>query len=84
MTNKNKDFPKIWTKMVAKAWADENYKKKLMTNPKKILKEEGIETPANLTLRIVEDTPNTQTLIIPAATQTASAEKIEERKAAWY
>jgi hypothetical protein len=82
MTNKNKDFSKSWPKIVAKAWIDEAYKKKLLENPKKILKEEGIEIPTDLNIRVIEDTPNTQTLVIPPATQSASAEKIENRLAA--
>ena len=48
----------------------------------KVLKEEGIEIPTDLNIRVIEDTPNTQTLVIPPATQSASAEKIENRLAA--
>ncbi|MBT3582174.1 NHLP leader peptide family natural product precursor [bacterium] len=86
MTNKNKDFQKIWTNIVAKAWADENYKKKLIKNPKKVLKEEGIETPKNLNLRIIEDTSVTQTLVIPTAKYTleTNINKIEKRLAAGH
>ncbi|MBT3582176.1 NHLP leader peptide family natural product precursor [bacterium] len=85
MTNKNEKFNKIWTKIIAKAWADENYKKNLIANPKEVLKKEGIETPKNLNLRIVEDTPDTQTLIIPTAKKHNSEtniNKIENRIAA--
>ena len=85
MTNKNEKFNKIWTKIIAKAWADENYKKNLITNPKEVLKEEGIETSKNLNLRIIEDTTDTQTLIIPTAKKYNSEtniNKIENRIAA--
>jgi hypothetical protein len=85
MTDKNEKFNKIWTKIIAKAWADENYKKNLIANPKEVLKEEGIETSKNLNLRIVEDTTDTQTLVIPTAKKYNSEtniNKIEQRLAA--
>ena len=52
-------------KVVAKAWSDEGFKSKLLTNPGAALAEAGIDVPAGVTVNVVENTSNTMHLVLP-------------------
>jgi hypothetical protein len=54
-------------KIIAKAWKDPAFKKKLFADPKAALKEMGIDIPKNVTVKIVEDTPKSLTVVLPMA-----------------
>lgn len=74
---------KKWMRVVAKAWADEDFKCRLMEDTKAVLLEEGIPVPAGMTVRVTEDTSRVCTLVIPTPPdESASAEEVEQRLAA--
>ena len=52
-------------KIVAKAWADEAYKQRLINNPADVLKEEGLPVPDGITVKVVENTPTLFHVILP-------------------
>jgi len=56
---------KVWARIVANAWADEEYRRRLLADPAAIAKEEGLTLPEGLTLKVVEDAPGTRTLVLP-------------------
>ncbi len=58
-------FHKAWGKIVAKAWSDELFKKRLLADPKTILKEHGFEMPADVTVKVVEDSGKTVHVVLP-------------------
>ena len=72
----------IWIRVVAKAWADEDYKARLLSDPAAVLTEEGIALPEGKSVRIVEATANETVLILPEQTEGAQSEGLEERLAA--
>ena len=74
---------KIWAKVVAKAWADEAYKKSLSANPKEILKNEGIDIPDGMKVNFVENTQDTINFILPLPKNDVAVESEEDRKAAY-
>ncbi len=79
----NGDSGKKWMRVVAKAWADEEFKHRLKEDPAAVLAEEGIEMPGGVKLRVIEDTPGVRTLILPPAPDAAGGtEDLEERLAA--
>ncbi len=47
-------------KVIAKAWTDDGFKVRLLSDPATLLKEEGVEIPPGVEVRIVEDTVNVQ------------------------
>jgi hypothetical protein len=52
--------------IIQKAWEDEEFKKQLLENPKKALKEAfNIDVPDNIELEAVEETANKLHLVIP-------------------
>jgi hypothetical protein len=47
---------KKWSQLVAQAQADKKLKQRLMDNPASVLQEHGIEVPAGVEVRVVENT----------------------------
>lgn len=52
--------------IIAKAWADEAFKQKLLGNTMAVLKEEGIVMPQGVEIRAVENTGKVFHIVIPA------------------
>jgi hypothetical protein len=52
-------------KIIAKARIDEGFKKRLLSDPAARLREEGVDVPPGVEVRIVEDTVNVQHLVLP-------------------
>jgi hypothetical protein len=53
------------TKIIAKAWMDEGFKARLLSDPMATLKEEGVEIPPGVEVRIAVDTDNVRHLLLP-------------------
>lgn len=53
-------------KAIARSWTDDAFKKKLLTDTHAALSEVGVEIPKGLTVKAVENTANTQYLVLPA------------------
>ena len=51
--------------VIAKAWADADFKAKLIANPAATLKAEGIQLPKGLKVNVVENTAEQFHLVIP-------------------
>lgn len=56
---------KKMAKVMAKCWADEKFKKELIADPARVLKEQGIEVPAGLKVSFHENTEKEAHIIIP-------------------
>jgi hypothetical protein len=84
MKNLITEHQKKWAVCVARAWADEDYKKRLMFDSAKVLKEEEIDVPAGMKIKVVENTQELIYLVLPAApdSEDGSIENVEERLAA--
>lgn len=54
-----------WMQILAKAWTDDTFKKRLLVDPAGVLRENGLAVPAGVELRIHEDTDKVQHLVIP-------------------
>lgn len=67
-------------KIIAHAWKDKNFLKKLVANPKQTLKEFGCPCPENFRVNIIEEKENEYTLVIPQAPSETS--KLEESQLA--
>jgi len=53
-------------KIIAKCWADDAFKQSLMADPAGTLKQEGVEVPAGVNVRVVENTATAAYWVIPA------------------
>ncbi len=65
-------------KAIARAWTDTDYKAKLLSDPHAALAEHGIEAPAGTTIKVIENTADTQHFVLPAAPADAGSLSIEE------
>ena len=62
---KAKEQAKLMEQLIAKTWADEAFKQRLISNPAAVLKEAGLEAPEGIELRVVEDTDKVVHLVLP-------------------
>jgi hypothetical protein len=58
---------KQWGLIVAHAWADDDFKSRLLSDPKAVMREHGLELPAGAEIRVVEDTPEVRHFVLPAS-----------------
>lgn len=63
--------------LIAKAWADEAFKQRLIADPAAVLKEAGLEMPEGIEIRVVEDTEKVAHLVLP---RKPSAEELSEEE----
>ena len=75
------EFKKAYGKVVAKAWADEDFKAKLLADPKTVLKANGLAIPQDVELRVVENTDKVVYLILPPEPAEQLSEEELERVA---
>ncbi len=60
-----KEFQKAYGKLVVKAWSDDDFKTKLLSDPMKVFKENNMEVPEGIEVRMVENTQDTMHFILP-------------------
>ena len=70
---------KEWAKVIAQAWIDEEFKAKLLADPKTVLREEGIEFPESIKVNIIEAKEDELNLTLPLKPEglTGSVEGLE-------
>ncbi len=81
MAKKSKEVEAIKAKIIAKAWKDPKFKKKLMENPRAALKEMGVAMPNDININIIEEGQGSYTLVLPQpriATEELSEKEIEK------
>src|SRR5262249_653998 len=65
-TRQGDEFQQFYQKIVEQAWADPAFKARALANPKAAMQEVGgPATPANVTIRVYENTPDTLHFILP-------------------
>ena len=67
---------------MAKAWADEDFKERLIDDPGSVLAEEGMEVPEGVELKVVEATEKQNWLVLPPKPEDEGIEEGAERLAA--
>src|SRR5687767_1562536 len=72
------DQGKRMSQLIAKCWADEGFRKKLVADPAATLKAEGAVLPAGLSIKVVENTDKVFHLVIPAKPADLSDEDLEK------
>ena len=81
MKNAFQGQEKEWAKIVAQAWADEEFKAKLLADPKAVVRSAGIEFPEDIKLTITEAKKGEVNLTLPLKPEgsTESVEELQER-----
>jgi hypothetical protein len=65
-------------KAIAHAWTDADYKAKLLSDPHAALAEVGVTIPAGTTVKVMENTAETQHLVLPVSPDDAGELSIGE------
>jgi len=74
---------KRYQQLIAKCWADEAFKQRLLADPAETLKAEGIEVPTGVRVQVVENTAQVCTLVIPVQSNDLSDEVLERVSGGW-
>ena len=69
------EHQKQYARIVAKAWRDENFKKRLLADPTGVLKEEGVEVPEGMQVKAFEETPDTHHFVLPQKPKTLPSDE---------
>jgi len=76
---KAQEILKKWSHVVAQVWADEKLKSRLLDNPAAVLRENGIEVPAGVEIRVVENTDIVHYLVLPPKPLDSASELTSEQ-----
>lgn len=69
----------LMSQVIAKAWKDETFKRELLNNPRATIERVfGHAIPAHVEIKVVEETPDTLYLILPAQQDTGGELTDEE------
>jgi addiction module HigA family antidote len=84
--SKQTDKGKVWARIVAKAWADESFKQRLLSDPKAVMAEEGLIVPENVVLKMVEAADQQAWVVLPPKPREEKDVTLESRLAAtpWF
>ena len=62
----NGSDPLALERLRARAWSDEDYHARLLTQPRAALAEMGIELPESIEIQVLQDEVGLSTFVIPA------------------
>jgi Nitrile hydratase, alpha chain len=65
MTEQQRFQDKQWGQIVAKAWADEDFKRRLMAEPAAVLREHGLEIAPGVEVSVHEESDTVRHLVLP-------------------
>ncbi len=68
---------KQYAKIIAKAWADDAFKKRLIEDPAAVLDENGIEIPEGTTIKFIEGKENE--ILLPIQPRPAWTTKLSDQ-----
>ncbi|KIX14130.1 nitrile hydratase subunit alpha [Dethiosulfatarculus sandiegensis] len=62
----SKNWHKSWARIVAKAWADADYKQRLLTDFEGVMKDEGVDLPPDMEFKVIDQkNENHWVLVLP-------------------
>jgi hypothetical protein len=77
----DEDQGKAIGKVIAKAWADDAFKARLLADPAAVLTAEGAPPPPGVSVKVVENTATLFTLVVPAKPTDLSDDDIDQLSA---
>lgn len=65
MQEAKKEQNKKMAKIIARAWSEESFKERLISNPRAVLTECEISVPAGIEVRVLEQTDQVMYIVLP-------------------
>ena len=65
MDENREEQGKNYAKLIAKAWSDESFKERLLSDSRAVLEAEGISVPPGVNVKVVEQTDTQFFMVIP-------------------
>ena len=75
---KQEEQGKKMGQLIAKCWADDGFKRKLLADPAATLKAQGVALPAGVSIKALENTDKVFHLVIPAKPTDLSDEDLDK------
>ena len=79
----NQTEPAPCCKLIAKAWADEEFRARLLANPAAVLAEVGVNVPRGVSVVVLEDTRDKAHFVIPARPSSKDLYEQDLAKVIW-
>ena len=73
-----------WGKIVAKAWSEPEFKKRLLSDPNAVLKENGMDVPEGVKVQVLEDTNQLVHLALPAPPDELDLDQLDKAAGGGY
>jgi len=71
----------LQARLIARAWEDEDFKRRLMSDPKSTICEElGVELPDELEIQVVEEGPSKICVVLPVRPEAVSDDELSEEE----
>jgi len=70
---------KKYAKLIAKAWSDESFKERLLSDSRAVLEAEGISVPPGVDVKVLEQTDTTFFIVIPKKPMSPSIDEVDLR-----
>ncbi len=67
MSNSTNNLGAVWGKVVAQSWSDDEYKSRLLDDPRSVLAEAGFDVPEGVGVSVRDSGPDMIDLVIPPA-----------------
>ena len=74
---------RLWGRIIAQAWSDEDFKQALIDDPHSVLAEYGIDVPAGVAINVVEDTETVRHIVLPPRPDDLTDEPLSGDGVAW-
>jgi len=86
MVQSGNERKKAWAKVVARAWTEAGFKERLVKDPLRVLKEEGLEFSAGAKLHVIDANKEEVYLVIPPKPEKVGVgvEEVQDRVAAFF
>lgn len=69
--------------VIVKAWTDDDFKQRLLADPATVLQENGVQIPAGVGVKVVEDTNDVNYLVLPAKPTNMEVSDFQSDDASW-
>jgi hypothetical protein len=79
---RRQDLQRLYARITAQAWRDEDFKKRLMSDPAAVLKEYGVNLPSGRQVRVVENTDHVFNLVLKQKPHDLTHEELDKGAAA--